>query len=271
MNGLCLDTPTSGPATREQAFNKVLIPEATRTYQPLPNKVMIDMIYRIAGEHNIVLTNEQLGMDQKGKRMFGVCDIDGQDFLGGNIKMMIGFCNSYGGLMAARFCLGGKVFVCSNMAFHEYTDATTGISGIAVRPHKNLNNVGVHDGMVQQIRAAFEQIEDFRKSQEGFYYGLSCCNITDDRAYATIVRAAQQGIINKTKIITLAEEWNRQGVEPDTEPDFEWHSEFRKRNAYSLFNAFTQVEKDRFSVNPVKSNISTIDLSAFFSQEFSLN
>ena len=65
--------------------------------------------------------------------------------------------------------------------------------------------------------------------------------------------------------------WNRQAVEPNTEPDFEWHPEFKGRDAYSLFNAFTQVEKIRLARNPVASNISTIDLSGFFAQEFCLN
>jgi hypothetical protein len=268
---LCLDTPKSGPATRKQVFAKNLIPEATRTYQPLPNKIMIDMIYRIAEENKLKLTNEQLGLDHKGNRMFGVCDIEGRDFLGGDIKMMIGFCNSYDGTMTARFCIGGKVFVCSNMAFHAYTDEKTGISGIAKRPHKNLNNLGIRDGLVQQIRAAFDQIEDFREAQESFYGGLLNRRLNDDKAYSTIVRAAQQGIINKTKVLTLANEWDRQAMEPNTEPDYEWHSEFKGRNAYSLFNAFTQVEKDRLSRNPVASNISTIDLSGFFAQEFALN
>ena len=271
MSSLVLDTPKSGPATRTEAFDKLLIPEATRTYQPLPNKIMIDMIYRIAEEFGLKLANEKLGLDHKGMRLFGVCDIIGKDFFGGLIKLVIGFCNSYNGTMAARFCIGGEVFVCSNLAFHAYTDAVTGISGVSVRPHKNLNNVGIHDGMVQQIRSAFEQIGAFRKSQERFYDGLMNHRISDDVAYATIVRAAQANVINKTKVLTLANEWNRQSVEPITEPDYEWHPEFKGRNAYSLFNAFTQVEKDRLAINPVKSNIATIDLSGFFSKEFSLN
>jgi len=268
---LCLDTPKSGPANRVEVFNKNLIPEATRTYQPLPNKIMIDMIYRIAEEFGLQLCNERLGLDLKGQRMFGVCDIIGKDFFDNMIKLVIGFCNSYNGTMAARFCIGGEVFVCSNLAFHTYTDEATGISHMAVRPHKNLNNQGIHDGLIQQIRAAFGQVEEFQKSQERFYGGLVSRRLNDDKAYATIIRAAQAGVINKTKVLTLANEWNRQGVEPTEEPKFEWHKEFMPRNAFSLFNAFTQVEKDRLAVNPVKSNISTIELSSFFTEEFGLN
>ncbi len=267
---LLLDTPTSGSCTRKEAFNKTLIPEVTRTYQPIPNKILIDMIHKIAKESKVKLTNEQLGMDLKGQRMFGVCDIEGKDFLGGDIQMMIGFCNSYNGSMAARFCIGGRVFVCSNLAFHSYTDDVTGIAGLAVRPHKNLGNLGIREGLGVHIREAFGQIEDFRKGQERFYEGLLNRKLSDNRAYAAIVRAAQAGVVNKTKVLTLADEWNRQVVEP-VDDSLEWHEEFQPRTAYSLFNAFTQTEKDRLSKNPVQSNISTMDLTDFFYKEFKLN
>lgn len=270
MNGLMLESPTSGPCSREIAFNSTLIPEATNTYQPLSNQVMLDIIYRIAGENSITLSNEQLGMDLKGQRFFGVCDIESNDFFHGSIKMMIGFCNSYNGTMAARFCLGGKVFVCSNLAFHAYTDDKTGISGISIRPHKNLNSLGIYEGLAIQIKEAFIQIENFRQSQESFYGSLLDYELSNERAYATIVRAAQQGFINKTSVLTLANEWDYQAVEPEDIDKNEWHEEFQDRTAYSLFNAFTQVNKQRLVVNPVQANLSTMDLTHFFYREFQL-
>ena len=265
---LLLDTPLSGPCSRNESFNTQLIPKETRTYQPLANEVLVNMIYRISKESNIILSNEQLGMDLKGQRFFGVCDIEGKDFLNDEIKMMIGFCNSYNGTMATRFCIGGKVFVCSNKAFHAYTDDKTGISGISIRPHWSYDN-DEHDGLISQIKEAFQQVDDFREAQENFYGGLLNCEVKDNKAYSTVVRAAQQGIINKTKILTLANEWNRQVEKPND--DFEWHKEFKDRNAYSLFNAFTQINKIKQETNPVQANISTIELTDFFCKEFRLN
>lgn len=271
MKGLMLEH-TSGHCSREQAFSRVLIPEETRTYQPLPNKVMLDIIYKIAQECDITLSNEQLGMDLKGQRFFGVCDIEGQDFLGDRIKMMIGFCNSYNGTMSSRFCIGGSVLVCSNKAFYAYTDDITGISAMAMRPHKNLNNLNIYDGLVKHIREAFDQIEVFKNSQESFYGGLLEREIKRSKAYETIVRAAQAGVINKTKVLTIAEEWDRQKNEPnDIETyGYEWYREFKDSNAYSLFNAFTQIGKIKLAANPVQSHISTIGLTNFFREEFKL-
>lgn len=263
---LLLDTPESGSCTREEAFDSRLVSMATNTYQPLPNLELVDMIAKVAQANDIKLVNEQLGMDLKGQRFFGVCDVAGKDFFGGKIRMMIGFCNSYNKSMSARVCIGGKVFVCSNRAFHAYTDELTGVSGMAVHEHR----INVKDGLYRRIREAFGGIDKFRETQERFYDGLSSRKIRRERAYATIVKAAQAGVVNKTKVLTLANEWERQSKEPDV-AGAEWHPEFRDRNAYSLFNAFTQIEKQRFEKNPVQSNIQTMALTQFFTNEFRLN
>jgi len=265
MANLILDTPESGRCTREQAFSDSLISIATPTYKPLPNAVLLDMINTVAGQNNLVLVNEELGMDLKGQRFFGVCDIQGKTFFDGQIQMQIGFCNSYNKSMSARVCIGGKVMVCSNRAFHAYTDDLTGVNGMAAHPHY----INVEAGLFQRIQAAFSQIGDFKNSQEKFYRELLRRRIDPNYAYATIVRAALAGVINKTKVLTIANEWDRQEKEPDTNV-YEWHQEFRRRTGYSLFNAFTQVEKDRYAKNPVQSNIQTMALTNFFKQEFGL-
>ncbi len=268
---LTLDTPLSGPCSRAEAFDKILIPQATRTYQPLSNEDFVSMIYRVAAMHGVVLENEQFGLDLKGQRFFGVCDVIGKDFFGDTVQLTIGFCNSGNGSMAARFCIGGKVFVCSNRCFWSYTDEKTGIDGTVIRPHKNLDNEGIHNGLFTQVNMSFQKLDDFRASQEKFYEGLSCRQIDDNTAYATIVRAAQAGVINKTKMLTLADEWNKQSIETGGTKDYEWHEEFMPRNAYSLFNAFTQVRKKKLKDNPVQSNISSFGLTKFFQSEFNLD
>ena len=76
---LLLDTPESGSCTRETAFDSRLVSMATDTYQPLPNVELVDMIEKVAQANDIKLVNEQLGMDLKGQRFFGVCDVEGKD------------------------------------------------------------------------------------------------------------------------------------------------------------------------------------------------
>lgn len=269
MKGLCLDTPDAGKCSREQAFAKGLIPVATQSYQPLPNADLIHMIEEAARRHGLTLVEEQLGMDLKGQRMFGVADVEDQDFLDGRVQLMIGWCNSYNKSMSARVCIGAKVFVCSNRSFHCYADELTGAHGIAVHSHR----VNVRQGLWNRIEEAFSTLDDFKAAQEKFFNRLEETPITTDEAYSTIVRAGKKKVINKTKILTIATEWDRQGVEPESQlqvEEWDWHAEFMDRNAFSLFNAFTQIEKERAKKNPVQSNISTMDLTTFFHQEFNI-
>lgn len=268
--GLILDTPKSGKCTREQAFVTDLIPNATKSYQPMSNQELVMMINEVADLYGMELSNEQLGMDLKGMRFFGVYTVEGLDFFGGRIKLMIGFCNSYNKSMSGRMCIGGEVLVCSNRAFYAYTDDVTGIMGMAAHDHRR----NIHENLFNRMKQAFDGIGQFRKYQETFYHRLSTTRITQEEAYHFIIKAAQNNVLNKTKILTVAEEWDWQEKGPQNEIEEQekfWHFDFRDRTAFSLFNAFTEVSKDSLAINPVATNIKTMGLTEFFCNEFSYN
>jgi len=264
---LMMGTPTAGTCTQAEAFAQDLIPLATSTYQPFSNEELVLMINKVAALYGMTLNNEQLGMDLKGQRFFGVYTVEGFDFFGGRIKLTVGFCNSYNRSMSGRMCIGGDVTVCSNSAFYAYTDAETGINGMAMAEHRP----GIHDGLYQKIEACFAGIKEFRKQQEMFYGHLDERPISQEEAYHLIVKAAQANVVNKTRILRVAEEWDWQDRGPqndDEEKSRIWHPEFKPRTAYSLFNAFTEVQKDRMKVNPVQTNIQTMGLTEFFYTEY---
>jgi hypothetical protein len=264
---LLMGTPTAGRCNRAEAFATDLIPEATRSYQPFSNEELVLMINKVAKMYGMNLIDERMGMDLKGMRFFGVYTVEGFDFFGGRIRLTVGFCNSYNKSMSGRMCIGGDVMVCSNSAFYAYTDKETGINGMAMAEHRP----GIHDGLFQRIDAAFAGIEQFRKRQELFYGHLEERQITVEEAHHMIIKAAQQGVVNKTRILKVAEEWNWQERGPENEVEEReriWHPEFKPRNAYNLFQAFTEVQKDRMAVNPVQTNIQTLGLTEFFYTEY---
>lgn len=268
MSGLLMGTPTAGRCTQAEAFASNLIPALTHSYQPLSNEELVLMINKVAKIYGMNLVDEQLGMDLKGMRFFGVYTVEGFDFFGGRIKLTVGFCNSYNRSMSGRVCIGGSVMVCSNSAFYAYTDQHTGINGMAMAEHRP----GIYDDLFHRIEAAFEGIKQFRERQEMFYGHLYERPVSKEEAYHMIVRAAQKGVVNKTRILTLAEEWDWQERGPQNEVEQKgriWHPEFKPRTAYSLFNAFTEVQKDRMAVNPVQTNIQTMGLTEFFYTEYS--
>ena len=119
MQGLMLDTFDSGSCTREQAFSSLLIPESTKTYQAVSNEQFLLMIEDCARKHGLVLTNEKLGWDYNGNRLFGTYEVEGKDFFGDRVKLMMGICNSYNKTVRARICFGSRVFICSNLCFSQ--------------------------------------------------------------------------------------------------------------------------------------------------------
>jgi hypothetical protein len=267
MSKLMLATPEAGSCTRKEAFAMNLIPSATNSYQPFSNEEMILMINKVAKMYGMELTNEELGMDLKGMRFFGVYTVEGFDFFGGRIKLTVGFCNSYNKSMSGRVCIGGDVMVCSNRCFYAYTDEETGVNGMALAEHRP----GIHDGLFKKVEASFAGIEAFRKKQELFYGHLDERSMTQEDAYHLIVKAAQAGVVNKTRILRVAEEWDWQDRGPENDEEEKsriWHPEFKPRTAYSLFNAFTEVQKDRMKANPVSTNIQTMGLTEFFYAEY---
>ncbi len=268
MNGLLLDTPKSGICTRGQAFAKRLIPETTRTYMAVSNEELILMLNDAARQHGLILTAENLGWDSNGNRLFGTYEIENMDFYGGRSKLMLGFCNSYDGTLRIRICLGGKVFVCSNLCFSHWTDELTGIGGEAA--HKHTPNV--RDGLWARLIDALSTVDAYRASQDKFYTELADRKLTQDAAYGLIVRAGKQDVISKARILDVVNEWDSQDRYPDSEAEAEiWHPEFKARNSFNLLNAFTEVEKKRLARNPVTSNLGTLKLTNFFHQELILN
>lgn len=263
---LITDTPQSGPCTREQAFAKHLIPQSTNTYGAVPNEELVLMLNEVARQKGLVLTEEHLAMDLKGQRLFGTYAVDGLDIFGGRVKLMLGFCNSYNKTLRIRVCFGGRVMVCSNLAFYAWDDDETGILGEVGHRH----TVNVSDGLWKRLMSGLEQVDTFRQEQENFYRTISSRYISLEQAHDVIVRSAKEGILNKGRILDVAEEYAYQKNYPNTEDEYlrEWYQEFRPRTAYSLFNAFTQIEKTRLAKNPVASNMDTLALSKFFHKEF---
>lgn len=262
---LVLDTPESGPCTRAQAFDRNLIPISTTTYQAVSNEELLLMLNDAARQHGLILTDEQLGLDRKGMRFFGTYEIEGKDFFGGRSKLMMGFCNSGNKTLRVRVCFGGKVFVCSNLCFSHWTDEETGIGGDVAHKH----TTHVTDGLWQRLTQALSSVDSFRTTQEDFYSRLAETMISDDEASGIILRAGREGIVGSPKLVSVLNEWNNQERYPDTETEaLDWHPEFRKRNAFNLLNAFTEVEKSHLAKNPVSSNLGTLNLTNYFYNEF---
>jgi len=269
---LMMASPGARFVTREEAFRTDIIPVRTRTYHPVTNEELISMTHKVAEEHGLILTNEELGMNKKKTQMFAMFEVEGKDFFDNQIKMMLGLINSYDGTLSAKSLFGSKVNICSNLSFYA-SSGENGISSMISRKHTN-NVFSEENGLWYRLNKNLELVDTFCRKQERFCEQLKETELNKERAYSTIVRSAKEGVIGKTDILDVADIWDFQTERyPDSEEEYknEWHEEFRNQDCYSLLNCFTQNNKSRIERNPVMASLDTLKLTSFFNKEFALN
>ncbi|MCD6436375.1 MAG: DUF932 domain-containing protein [Clostridiales bacterium] len=266
---LLLDTPDSGIATLEQVLKYVSpVSNLSNKYQAVQNKELIDMVEKAAGDRGLQIQNPSFGLSRKGMRMFGVYEVSGLDMFNDSAKLMLGIRNSFDGSLRAAICFGSKVFVCSNLVFSGYI-GDEGVVGGAHHQHRG----NVFATLFERITESLKQIDDYREFQSAFYNKLQKTPLTRAEGCEIIVNAGFQRVIGKTDILPHADEWIFQETGPrnEAEAEREWHKDFQTRNAWSLMNVFTQMQKQRFARNPFTSNQESANLSRFLNKTFPMN
>lgn len=208
-------------------------PAATDTWRPVSHREVIDAAFKAAEDRNLKFDFQALVRDGKlygdsGQKPTpvpgGVCffkllfqpseDIKAPE---GTRYTLVGM-NAHDKSQALEFVAGGQVSVCSN-----------GVRAgeiIVKRKHTSQIDVTSHVGSV------FDQFLDQRTILNRMVEELQGRDLTDDKAVNMVVDAADAGAISSSHILPVVREWR--------EPS---HEEFRPRNAWSLYNAHTEVMK----------------------------
>ena len=254
---------------REEAFRTDIIPARTSTYCPVTNSEFVEMINRVSDEHGLSLENEELGLAGKDLQMFGTYTVKGKDFFDGKINLVLGIANSYDKTLPAKVCWGQSVMVCSNLSFYAYGDEKIK----SFIRHKHTNHILNTDGLYYRLNKAMEQVDHFCREQERFCEKLKERNVTREEVYSTIIRSARANVINKTDILAVADTWDFQTENyPENEDQYEnWYPDFRTRDCYSLFNCYTELNKEKIKRNMVAASLNTLKLTEFFNKEFVMN
>jgi hypothetical protein len=157
------------------------------------------------------------GLSHYGERMFGLISFkNGVEGMG----LAVGFRNSYDKSMSAGFAIGGKVFICDNLA----------LAGELVVMRRHTGNIieELRDKLVLTFHRAHQTwdslVEDRRRMQE--------VELSNDRAYEIIGLAFGRRLIGPRQFLNVVREWRT--------PRYE---EFKGRNLWSLYNGFTEVYK----------------------------
>ena len=215
-----------------EEVRRVLTPRPTQTHYPIPHGDVVDLIQRSMAHvgYEIVKAEYALrnGVDSRtkqpipGAQLFGLLNLrNGHN--AGDYSLIAGFRNSHDKTIPAGIALGSRVLVCDNMAF----------SGEVVFGRKHTRFI--MGDLPSIIQTAVGRLGDLRVSQDRRITAYKGRELSDRDAYAGIIHMLKADILPASKIGKVVEEWDRRG---------ERHAEFAPRNAWSLFNAATEVLKD---------------------------
>tara|TARA_Y100001963_G_scaffold155400_1_gene246448 strand:- start:6407 stop:7387 length:981 start_codon:yes stop_codon:yes gene_type:complete len=226
------------PVTRVDVDNTKTPPPAGR-HHPIPHGMFLDCITKQLHHVDIDITETRLGLTHDGNRLFGTFEIEkrtqqtemfSSPETGGTFTNLVGFRNSHDQSFAASLVAGGRVFVCDNLMLHGEIKMNRKHTRFIER---DLPNIVGH--MVLQLF-------DKWLHQEVRYDAYADTELNNEQAHDLMMLGFRNGCIPGSKINRVIECW-----------DTPTHDEFAPRNAWSLFNCFTEAQKSSPSMIPVRS------------------
>mgnify|MGYP003610685631 CR=1 FL=1 len=137
---------------------------------------------------------------------------------------IVGIRNSHDMTYPAGLVAGTRVFVCDNLAFSGEVRISRKHTRFAERDLRHLTARAVGQ-LGDKFRGLDQRVQAYQQAA-----------VSDRQAHDIIIRAVDCAAITPAQIPGVLSQWRR--------PD---HEAFATRNAWSLFNAFTEVHK---GINP---------------------
>lgn len=191
------------------------LPEATRSYQPVSNRYLINAVTDSIERQGLKLDTLELAVSKDYQKLFGCAKVKHENE---QLAPAICFRNSYDKSMSVGLASGAKVFVCDNLQI-------SGDSFTKLRKHTTnvMNDV---DYLVDEAVAAV--IPDFKKElltieEMEFTY------ISLEKGYEFLGLLRGKGVLNSKCFNIALKEWQK--------PQ---HECFPSNNLWSLYNACTE-------------------------------
>jgi hypothetical protein len=191
-------------------------------HYPVHHKTFTDLVLNKTRSLNYTIEEARFGLDDK-QNLFGYIKIDKADgSANGVFKHVIGIRNSLCQKFRAGLVAGTSVMVCDNLAF--FGEIATG--------HKNTQHI--MDNLPGRIDGMMSQIQDNWKAQAQRYDTYADTKLSEQEAESLVTKACRRNLaLPKSRLDDVLDEYENPR-----------HDAFSDRNAWSLFNAFTEILKE---------------------------
>lgn len=222
----------------------VPLPLSTESYVPVPYARLIEEVKLQLPRFGLAVSREEYGLAREGRQMFGVLSCRNgrpdQDYC-----LAIGLRSSYDRTLSVGLMAGSRVFCCDNLAFSGEVQAA--------RKH----TVHVLRDLPDMVYRMLSHVCQQRGRIDDEIGAMKARIVTAREAHHLMVEAMRRRAITAAKLPKILREWER--------PQ---HPEFTPRTAWSLFNAFTEVQR---LASPRLQMDGSLKLSSLFREELSLN
>ena len=220
------------------------LPAATPTYHPVPYGRFVEEVELHIPRFGLSVRSSHFALAREGNQMFGVltCANGKPD---ADYALAIGVRNSYDRSLSVGLTFGSRVFCCDNLAF----------SGEVTMHRKHTANV--FRDLPDLIYKMLGQVSVMRERTDREIEAMKAEVLGSERADHLMVEAIRSGVLPASRLPKVLEAWE--------EPQ---HREFFPRTAWSLFNAFTEVQKEGGARAQMEGSLR---LSKLFREKFNLN
>lgn len=218
MDGLMLHG--GGVQATLAEIGKVPMPKQTDTYEPVNHRKLIETVSGIVQDSLPVKFKKGLyGLAKDGDRLFAHLTFT-NGLKNKEMGMHVGIVNSYDKILRVKIAVGATVFVCDNLM----------LSGDIQWMRKHTPNVwgdiqAMTETHIGTLEGAFEDACDISEL-------LKKKRLNDEQMRKVMGMAYGERLLTNPMMSIVRKEWE--------DPTFK---DFKKRNAWSLYNAFTYALK----------------------------
>ena len=244
-------------ATEEFVRQVVATPRfhSTRSFHPLNHSEALDAVEEVMENVGLRIDNSENGVSRKSFVLSGSNDrLNAQ--MAANLPlvnpidaesgMKVVILNSWDKTRALTVGFGSEVFVCNNgCVFAEQ-----------VIGRKHTTNI--MDDLPGLLSEAIGKVEEYADYQRQFFARLRDISLTDIQVNDFIIRASvDHDVVGPAEVNRVVEQWRN--------PAFD---DFKPRTAWSLHNAFTEVNKRMQGNNGNTHAARSVRMSGLFADEF---
>ena len=219
-----------GSLVEPDQLERVATPEAVGRWQPIGHAELAGQVRRGLEDAGMKVLTEAHALNKGGAQYFGLMQvaIDGHD--NDDWGTVVGLRNAHDKRFPAALAMGNAVFICDNLAMtgevvlarRHTTNILRDLPQVTARA---VGRLGEFVGMTERRAATYRERE-----------------MGNAEAHDLIVRALDARAITTTMVPKVLAQWRAPS-----------HPEFRDRNLWSLYNAFTETLKGRLLQLPQRS------------------